>query len=85
MPQKSNCEKIPGLAEMPPGCQNQIPIWEQYTLTVEEASLYYRIGENKLRRIINENRDADFVLWNGSRPQIKRKLFERYIDHCNAI
>ena len=31
--------------------QTDIPIWERYTLTIEEASKYYRIGENKLRRL----------------------------------
>lgn len=33
-----------------------IPVWERYTLSVEEAAVYFRIGENKLRRIISENR-----------------------------
>lgn len=62
-----------------------IPFWEQYTLTVEEAAKYFRIGENKLRRIISENKDADFLLWNGNRPQIKRKLFEKYIDQSEVL
>lgn len=65
--------------------ENRVPIWEKYTLTVEEAAEYFRIGENKLRRIISENQDADFLLWNGNRAQIKRKLFERYIDQCTAV
>lgn len=64
---------------------NEIPFWEQYTLTVEEASKYFRIGENKLRRIIGENKDADFIFWNGNRPQIKRKKFEDFIDRRNLI
>jgi len=54
----------------------QIPFWEQYTLSIEEAAQYFRIGEHKLREIINENKNADFVLWNGNRLQIRRKLFE---------
>ena len=62
-----------------------IPFWEQYTMTVEEASKYFRIGENKLRRIISENQDADFVLWNGTRAQIKRTLFEKYIDESSTV
>lgn len=57
----------------------EIPLWQKYTLTVEEASLYFRIGQAKLRRIISENADADFILWNGNRPQIKRKLFEEFV------
>ena len=63
----------------------QIPFWEQYTMTVEEAAAYFRIGENKLRKIISENKDANFILWNGNRPQIKRNIFERYIDHCGLV
>lgn len=62
-----------------------VPLWEQYTLSVQEASQYFRIGEAKLRRIISENSDADFILWNGSRPQIKRRLFERYIDQLRVV
>lgn len=62
-----------------------IPLWEQYTLSIQEASEYFRIGENKLRKIISENKDADYVLWNGSRPQIKRTKFEQFIDKVNLI
>ena len=29
-----------------------IPVWEKYTLTIEEASVYFRIGEKKLRRLV---------------------------------
>ena len=50
-----------------------------------QAAVYFRIGENKLRRIISENRDADFILWNGNRPQIKRKKFEQLIDHLSLV
>lgn len=63
----------------------EIPFWEKYTMSVEEASRYFRIGENKLRRIISEHEDANFLLWNGNRPQIKRKLFESYIDKAGTI
>ena len=62
-----------------------IPFWERYTLSIEEAAQYFRIGENKLRRLISENEDADYVLWNGNRPQIKRKKFENLIDKLNTI
>lgn len=62
-----------------------IAISDRYTLSVEEAAAYFRIGENKLRRLINDNQNADFILWNGNRPQIKRKIFERYIDKLNTI
>ena len=65
--------------------QIQVPVWYKYTLSIEEAAVYFRIGENKLRQIINENKHADFVLWNGNRAQIKRKQFESFIDKTNYI
>ena len=54
-----------------------IPVWEKYTLTIEEASKYFRIGENKLRRLAEENKDAGWLIMNGNRIQIKRRQFER--------
>lgn len=56
---------------------NDVPIWEKYTLTIEEASKYFRIGENKLRRLAEENPTAGWVILNGNRIQIKRKQFEK--------
>ena len=38
-----------------------VPIWEKYTLTIEEASKYFRIGENKLRKLAEENPAAGDV------------------------
>ena len=63
----------------------EIPIWQKYTLTIEEAAQYFRIGENKLRRILSEHPDADYILYNGNRIQIKRVLFERFIDRCDVL
>lgn len=63
----------------------QVPIWEKYTLTIEEAAAYFRIGENKLRQLVNEHPDAEYILWNGNRPQIKRIMFGKMIDSINAI
>ena len=63
----------------------KIPYWEQYTLSVEEASDYFRIGQTKLRNIINQNKNADYLLWNGNRVQIKREKFEKFIDSTNVI
>ena len=39
----------------------EMPFWEQYALTIEEAASYFRIGEKKLRQIANDNIDADFL------------------------
>ena len=73
-------KEIPQIME-----SKEIPLWQKYTLTVEEASRYFRIGQAKLRWLINENEDAVFILWNGNRPQIKRKLIEEFVDRLNVI
>ena len=65
--------------------QTDIPIWERYTLTIEEASKYFRIGENKLRRLAEENKNANWLIMIGNRIQIKRKQFEKIIDTLDAI
>ncbi|HER7907472.1 TPA: excisionase [Streptococcus pyogenes] len=65
--------------------QTDIPIWERYTLTIEEVSKYFRIGENKLRRLAEENKNANWLIMNGNRIQIKRKQFEKIIDTLDAI
>ena len=62
-----------------------IPIWRKYTLSTEEAAAYFRIGEHKLRNLINENKNADYLLWNGNRVQIKRVKFEKFVDGLEAI
>ncbi|MDO4328281.1 MAG: excisionase [Lachnospiraceae bacterium] len=62
-----------------------VPIWEKYTLTIEEASKYFRIGENKLRKLAEESPTASWVILNGNRIQIKRKQFEKVIDTLDAI
>jgi len=63
----------------------EIPLWKKYTLSIEEAAAYFRIGENKLRRIVQEDPMADFLLWNGNRVQIKRTKFEEYVDTLQSI
>ena len=62
-----------------------IPVWKKYTLSIEEAAAYFRIGEHKLRNLINKNKNADYLLWNGNRVQIKRVKFEKYVDSLEAI
>ena len=64
---------------------NDVPIWEKYTLTIEEAAKYFRIGESKLRKLAEENLSSNWVLLNGNRIQIKRKQFEKVIDTLDTI
>ncbi|ENY8862655.1 excisionase [Clostridioides difficile] len=62
-----------------------VPIWEKYTLSIKEASRYFRIGEKKLRKLAEENLDSGWVIVNGNRIQIKRKQFEKIIDTLDEI
>lgn len=63
----------------------EVPVWEKYTLSIEEAAEYFRIGQKRLREIAAQNPNADFLLCNGNRVQIKRKLFEKYIDEVTVV
>lgn len=62
-----------------------VPIWEKYTLTIDEAAKYFRIGEKKLRQLAEENPNANWLIMNGNRVQIKRKQFEKIIDSMEVI
>ncbi|MBR6173058.1 MAG: phage holin [Eubacterium sp.] len=63
------------------GRKVDIPVWEKYMLSTEEASDYFHIGINKLRRIISLNPTAEWILWNGSHAYIKRRIFEQFRFH----
>jgi excisionase family DNA binding protein len=58
---------------------------KKYTISIEEAAEYFHIGQTRLRRLIADNPDADFILMIGNRIQIKRELFEDYIDAATAV
>lgn len=42
------------------------PISEKYTLTVKEASEYFGIGENKLRRLAGGKPAPSWAVMNGN-------------------
>ena len=52
---------------------------------LETEAGYFCIGEHRLRNLINENKNADYLLWNGKRVQIKCVKFEKYVDTLEAI
>ena len=64
---------------------NEISYWEKYMLTLREAAEYFHIGEKKMRQIVDDNLDANFLLESGNRIMIKRKLFEEYLDRATVI
>ena len=63
----------------------EIPYWEKYMLTLREAAEYFHIGEKKMRQIVEENMDANFILTSGNRVMVKRKLFEEYLNQASVI
>ena len=62
-----------------------IPLCEKYCLTIAEASAYFGICEKKLRNVIDSQRDAKWLIQNGVKYLIKRKLFEEFLDQISSI
>lgn len=63
----------------------QVPVWEKYSLNIEEAAAYFGIGEKRIRRIVAEHEGADFLLEIGSHKRIKRVQFEDFLDLSTSI
>ena len=61
-----------------------VAIADKALLTLEEAAKYFNIGINKLRLITNEE-NCPYVVWNGSKRLIKRKPFEEYLYSSYSI
>ena len=61
-----------------------VPVWEKALLTLDEAAEYFGIGLNKLRDMTNEE-NCPFVLFNGTKRLIKRKLFYDYLEQAYSI
>mgnify|MGYP002731987104 CR=1 FL=1 len=64
--------------------KKDVPIWEKSNLTLEEASAYSGVGINKLRELSDE-RNCTFVLWNGSKRLIKRRMLDIYLEKAFSI
>ena len=63
----------------------QVQIKDKFCLTIEEASAYFNIGENKLRKIVSDNLDSGFIIQNGVKFLVKRKQFEKFLDDLTSI
>lgn len=62
----------------------EVPIKDKLNLTIEEAAAYSGISERVLRNRLAEG-NYDFILKNGTKTLIKRRLFERYLESVDAI
>ena len=64
---------------------DNVPIWEKFALTIQEAAQYFNLGEKKIRKLAQEHLDFGFVLQNGNKTLIKRKKFEEFINSTRSI
>lgn len=62
----------------------KVDIKDKILLTVEEAAAYSGISERVLRDRLSEG-DYNFVLKNGAKTLIKRKIFEKYLENADTI
>ena len=62
----------------------EVPIWEKYCLTLDEAAAYFGIGINKLREMTDEP-NCQFVIFNGSKRLIKRRMQEENLIDTDVI
>jgi excisionase family DNA binding protein len=65
--------------------RTDIPIYQRYSITVDEAVAYFMIGENRLRELVKSDRYADYLLWVGTTVRIKREQFEKFLDKTNIL
>ena len=64
--------------------ESVVPISEKFTLTIREASIYFGIGEKKIRRLIEDN-PGNFSVQNGNRFLVIRPKFEKYLCETSTI
>jgi len=65
--------------------KDEVRYSERYALTITESARFFGIGENKLRQMVEENPDADWLLQNGFRTLIKRELLEQWLNSTDTI
>ena len=65
--------------------ETQVQIQSKFCLTIDEAVIYFNIGEKKLRKLVSDNLDSGFIIQNGVKFLIKRKRFEDFLNDLTAI
>ena len=61
-----------------------LPLGEKYALTIKEASLYFSIGNKKMRRLAEENLGR-FAVESGNRFLIIRPKFEQFLAQSTSV
>lgn len=65
--------------------ETQVQIQNKFCLTIDEAVIYFNIGEKKLRKLVSDNLDSGFIIQNGVKFLIKSKRFEDFLNDLTAI
>lgn len=65
--------------------ETQVQIQNKFCLTIDEAVIYFNIGEKKLRKLVSDNLDSGFIIQNRVKFLIKRKRFEDFLNDLTAI
>ena len=65
--------------------RHDMPFYMKHLLSIDEAAVYFSLGENKLRTLVKNNPDADYLLHSGKIVKIKRQMFADYLDRTNYI
>ena len=68
-----------------PKKEKEIPFFEKYLLTVDEASLYFHIGQKKMYEVVRNHEGAKWMIYNGQRIMIKKDIFAMWLDEQAAI
>ena len=58
--------------------ETQVQIQNKFCLTIDEAVIYFNIGEKKLRKLVADNLDSGFIIQNGVEFLDQRKRFEHF-------
>lgn len=58
---------------------SKVPYNQRLCISIEEAAEYSMIGEQRLRRIIEDDKTLDWVLHVGARTRVKRPQFEKWV------
>ena len=65
--------------------ETQVQIQNKFCLTIDEAVIYFNIGEKKLRKLVSDNLDSGFIIQNGVKFLIKRKRFEDFLNDLTCL
>lgn len=80
------CDFLKRLEEMDIStAKTEIPWWNKYTLSIQEAAEYFGIGQHRLREIVSEDYENKYHLMLGRTIKIKREQFEEFIKQVGQV